>query len=89
MARTTIQKRIINTKVTGFIIKDGAPVQVEYTIGKRVGLNSAQSLIRKEEPSFAAVAVEEESHLYKMKVEDFIKHAYIADDEGEDDEDEE
>lgn len=80
MARNTIQKKFTSTEVRGFIIKDGQPVEATYQIGKKCGLNTAQALIRKKEPSFAAVEVVEHEQLYKMTFYDFIKYATPCDD---------
>ena len=70
MARNTIQKKFTSTEVRGYVIKDGQPVQVAYQLDKKCGLNIAQALIRKQEPSFAAVEVVEHEQLYKMTFED-------------------
>lgn len=74
MARNTIQKKFTGTEVRGYVIKDGQPVQVVYQLGKKCGLSTAQALIRKEEPSFAAVEVVEHEQLYKMTFDDFKKY---------------
>lgn len=86
MARNTIQKKFTTTEVHGFIIKDGKPVQVAYQLDKKCGLNTAQALIRKDEPSFAAVEVAEHEQLYKMTFEDFKKYGAPCD-ASEDEED--
>lgn len=80
MARNTIQKKFITTEVYGFIIKDGQPVKVAYQLGKKCGLNTAQAIIRKEEPTFAAVEVVEHEQLYKMTFDDFKKYGTPCDD---------
>lgn len=79
MARNTIQKRFTNTEVRGFIIKDGQPAQVAYQLDKRCGLDTAQALVRKQEPSFAAVEVVEHVQLYKMTFDDFKKYGTPCD----------
>ena len=79
MARNTIQKKFTTMEVHGFIIKDGEPVQVAYQLDKKCGLNTAQALIRKDEPSFAAVEVVEHEQLYKMTFEDFKKYGTLCD----------
>lgn len=84
MARDTIQKKFTTTEVRGFIIKDGHPVEVAYQLGKKCGLNTAQALIRKQEPSFAAVDVVENEQLYKMTFEDFKKYGTLCDATGAD-----
>ena len=84
MARNTIQKKFTTTEVHGFIIKDGKPVQVAYQLDKKCGLNTAQALIRKEEPSFAAIEVVEHEQLYKMSFDDFKKYATPCDASGVD-----
>lgn len=84
MARNTIQKKFTITEVSGYVIKDGQPVQVAYQLDKKCGLNTAQSLIRKQEPSFAAVEVAEHEQLYKMTFEDFKKYGTPCDATGAD-----
>lgn len=79
MARNTIQKKFTTTEVHGFIIKDGEPVEVAYQLDKKCGLNTAQALIRKEEPSFAAVEIVEYEQLYKMTFDDFKKYGTPCD----------
>ena len=79
MARNTIQKKFTTTEVRGFIIKDGQPAQVAYQLDKKCGLSTAQALIRKQEPSFAAVEVVEHEQLYKMTFEDFKKYGTPCD----------
>lgn len=79
MARNTIQKRFITTEVRGFIIKDGQPAQVAYQLDKRCGLDTAQALVRRQEPSFAAVEVVVHEHLYKMTFDDFKKYGTPCD----------
>lgn len=79
MARNTIQKKFTSTEVRGYVIKDGQPVQVAYQLDKKCGLSTAQALIRKQEPSFAAVEVVEHEQLYKMTFEDFKKHGTPCD----------
>ena len=75
MARNTIQKQFVTTTVKGFIIKDGQPVEVAYELDKKCGLQTAQGIIRKQEPTFAAVEVTENATMYKMTFEDFKKYA--------------
>lgn len=79
MARNTIQKKFTTTEVRGFIIKDGQPVQVAYQLDKKCGLNTAQALVRKQDPSFAAVEVVEHEQLYKMTFDDFKKYGTPCD----------
>ena len=79
MARNTIQKKFTSTEVRGYVIKDGQPVQVAYQLDKNCGLNTAQDLIRKQEPSFAAVEVVKHEQLYKMTFEDFKKYGTPCD----------
>lgn len=71
MARNYVQKRFTDTIVHGFTIRDGQPVQADYKIDRKVGLKSAQTLVRKTDPSFAAVSVEEVSTLYTMTFDKF------------------
>lgn len=79
MARNTIQKKFTTTEVQGFIIKDGNPVKVTYRLDKKCGLNTAQALIRREEPSFAATEIAEYEQLYKMTFDDFKKYGTSCD----------
>ena len=79
MSRNTIQKKFTSTEVRGYVIKDGHPVQVAYQLDKKCGLNTAQGLIRKQEPSFAAVEVVEHEQLYKMTFEDFKQYGTPCD----------
>lgn len=79
MARNTIQKKFTTTEVHGFIIKDGQPVKVTYQLGKKCGPNTAQAIIRKKEPTFAAVEVVEHEQLYKMTFDDFKKYGTPCD----------
>ena len=75
MSRNTIQKKFTTTEVRGFIIKDGDPMEVIYELDKKCGLNTAQSIIRRTEPTFAAVSVNEITTTYKMTFDDFKKYA--------------
>lgn len=86
MARNTIQKKFTSTEVRGYVIKDGRPVEVAYQLDKKCGLNTAQALIRKQEPSFSASEVVEHEHFYKMTFADFKKYGTPCD-ETEADED--
>ena len=79
MARNTIQKKFVSTEVQGFIIKDGNPVKVTYQLDKKCGLNTAQALIRREEPSFAATEIVEHEQLYKMTFDEFKKYGTPCD----------
>lgn len=79
MSRNTIQKKFTSTEVRGYVIKDGQPVQVAYQLDRKCGLNIAQALIRKQEPSFAAVEVVEHEQLYKMTFDDFKKYGTPCD----------
>lgn len=64
--------------VRGFVIKDDHPVEVTYELDKKCGLNTAQTIIRRTEPTFAAVSVNETTTTYKMTFEDFKKYATRA-----------
>lgn len=75
MSRNTIQKKFTTTVVRGFVIKDGNPTEVAYELDKKCGLNTAQSIIRRTEPTFAAVSVTETATTYKMSFDDFKKYA--------------
>lgn len=81
MARGFIQKKFTTTVVKGYVIQDGKPCEVEFEMNNKCKLNHAQAIIRKTDPSFSAVSIEETSKLYKMSVEDFKAHATIVDDE--------
>lgn len=80
MARNTIQKVFTTTTVKGFIIKDGTPVAVTYELDKKCGIQTAQSIVRKHEPTFAATEIEESSKLYKMTFDEFKAHATPVED---------
>lgn len=86
MARNTIQKKFTTTVVHGFVIKDGQPVEVSYKLEKKCGLSTAQALIRKEAPSFAATEIIECEQLYKMTFDDFKKYGTpcVASEDDED-----
>ena len=75
MPRNTIQKRFTETEGRGYIIEGGQPKAVAFILPKRVGLSTAQAIIRRENPSFSASEVVERSTLYRMTFEDFKKHA--------------
>lgn len=77
MARNTIQKKITSTTVKGFTIEDGKPVEVEYKLTRKCGLNTAQARIRKDDPSFSAVSIEETETLYVMSLDKFIENAEV------------
>lgn len=79
MTCDTIQKKFTITEVRGFIIKDGQPVEVAYQLDKKCGLNTAQALVRKEEPSFSAVEVVGHELFYKMTFDDFKKYGTLCD----------
>lgn len=78
MARSTIQKKFITTTVKGFIVKDGQSVEATYELDKKCGLMTAQSIIRRQEPSFAATEVVENTAMYKMTFDDFKKYATLV-----------
>ena len=75
MARNYVQKIKTTTVVRGYVLRDGAPVEAAYTIEKRIGLNAAQAIVRKDEPSFMAAGVEERRTLYTMAFEKFYQLA--------------
>lgn len=71
MARNYIQKTYTETIVHGFILDDGQPVPYLAVINRRVGLASAQAIVRKDEPSFMAARVEERTTTYRMTFDRF------------------
>lgn len=75
MARKTVQKQFTITEVKGFMVENGAPVMVSYQLDRKCGINTAQSIIRKTVPSFAATEVVNHSKLYKMDFETFKQYA--------------
>lgn len=83
MARNTIQKVFTTTIVKGFIIKDGAPVEASYELDKKCGIQTAQSIVRKQQPTFAATEVSERSILYTMTFDEFKAHATPHNGNGE------
>ena len=83
MARNTIQKKFTTTEVRGFVIGDGQPYEVSFELDRKLGLNSAQAIIRREYPSFSAAEVIEHAVLYKMDFETFKKYATPCDEAEE------
>ena len=75
MARNTIQKQFATTTVKGFTIKEGQPIEVSYELDKKCDMQTAQNIIRKNDPTFAAVDVEWKYTTYKMTFDDFKKYA--------------
>lgn len=75
MARNYVQKVKTITVVRGYVLRNGAPVEAAYIIEKRVGVNAAQAIVRKDEPSFMAASVEERRTLYTMTFEKFYQLA--------------
>lgn len=75
MARNYVQKIKTTTAVHGYILRNGVPVEASYEIGRRVGLESAQAIVRKEEPSFMAASVMEHRTLYTMEFNRFYELA--------------
>lgn len=71
MARNYLQKSYTETIVRGFILADGQPVPYLAVINRRVGLASAQAIVRKDEPSFMAASVEERTTTYRMTFDRF------------------
>ena len=71
MARNYLQKTYTETIVHGFILKNGQPVAYDAIIDRRVGLASAQTIVRKNEPSFMAASVEERTTMYRMTFDKF------------------
>lgn len=83
MPRSTIQKRFAQTLVEGYIIEEGTPQKVAYTIPKKVGIAAAQAIIRREHGTFSATEVVHTSTLYKMDFGTFKKYATIVDTDEE------
>lgn len=71
MARNYLQKTYTETIVHGFVLLEGQPVAYDAVIDRRVGLASAQSIVRKAEPTFMAASVEERSTVYRMTFDRF------------------
>lgn len=71
MARNYLQKTYTDTIVHGFILRDEKPVQYDAVIDRRIGLASAQAVVRKTEPSFMAASVEESTVTYRMTFDKF------------------
>lgn len=71
MARNYLQKTYTETIVHGFILRDGQPHPCDAVIKRRVGLASAQAIIRKNDPSFMAASVEERTTTYRMTFDKF------------------
>lgn len=83
MPRSTIQKRFAQTLVEGFIIEEGTPKKVAYTLPKKVGIAAAQAIVRREHDTFSATKVFHTSILYKMDFDTFKKYATIVDPDEE------
>ena len=75
MARNYVQKVKTITVVHGYVLRDGAPEAAAFTIEKRIGINAAQAIVRKDEPSFMAASVEEQRTLYTMTFDRFYELA--------------
>lgn len=71
MARNYLQKTYTETIVHGFVLRDGQPHPIDGVINRRVGLASAQAIMRKNEPSFMAASVEECTTTYRMTFDKF------------------
>lgn len=71
MARNYLQKTYTETVVHGFILSNGQAVPYLAVINRRVGLASAQAIVRKDEPSFMASRVEERTTTYRMTFDRF------------------
>lgn len=88
MARNYLQKTYTETIVHGFVLRDGQPHPMDAVIDRRVGLASAQAIVRKSEPSFMAAFVEERTTTYRMTFDRFRELAEPVDgDDAETDED--
>lgn len=83
MSRNTIQKRFAQTLVEGYIIEEGTPQKVAYTLPRKVGIAAAQAIVRREHDSFSATNVTHTAILYKMDFDTFKKHATIVDTDEE------
>lgn len=66
MARNYLQKTYTETIVHGFVLRDGQPYAMDAVIERRVGLASAQTIMRRNEPSFMAASIEERTTTYRM-----------------------
>lgn len=80
MTRGFIQKKFTTTVVKGYVIQDGVPCEAEFEMNNKCNINRAQAIIRKTEPSFSAVSIEETSKLYKMSIDDFKANAIVVED---------
>lgn len=80
MARNTVQKKYTTTQVRGFVIRDGQPEEVTFELDRKCGIATAQAIVRKQEPTFAAVEVVESEQLYKMDFDTFKKYATPCED---------
>lgn len=77
MPRNTIQKTFNKTIVNGIIVVDGKTVPATYEIPKKCHINTAQAIVRKEEPSFSAISIEQKTVKYVMDYDTFKQHATI------------
>lgn len=71
MARNYLQKSYTETIVHGFVLRDGQPHPCDAVINRRVGLASAQAIMRKNDASFMAASVEERTTTYRMTFDKF------------------
>lgn len=71
MARNYLQKTYTETIVHGFVLRDGQPHPIDAVINRRVGIATAQAIMRKSEPSFMAASVEERTTTYRMTFDRF------------------
>lgn len=74
----TIVKKFTTTKVDGYAIDGGQPVAVSYNLSGNVSAKSAQTTIRKDDPSFSVANVEYITKVYEMPIEQFIASASIV-----------
>lgn len=79
MPRNTIQKRFAQTLVEGYVIEEGAPQKVAFTLPKKVGIAAAQAIVRREHDSFSATSVTHTDILYKMDFDTFKQYATVVD----------
>ena len=79
MGRKFMQTKRAQTVVNGFVLRDGTPAPASFVLERKAGLESAQAIVRRDEPSFMAANVNITAKIYRMPVERFIELAECID----------
>lgn len=75
MPRNTVQKTKTQTIAHGFIVEDDAPKPVSFMLDGKYTINTAQKLIRREQPSFSISNCTYTETLYTMTFDEFFQLA--------------